>query len=60
MRLLSLARCGSGVPGGIRTPDLPLRRGLLYPAELPRRAEPVQYIRIHTGNPDGYNGLKRS
>ena len=24
-----------GVPGGIRTPDLPLRRGLLYPAELP-------------------------
>ena len=27
-----------GVPGGIRTPDLPLRRGLLYPAELPEHS----------------------
>jgi hypothetical protein len=27
----------NGVPGEIRTPDLPLRRGLLYPAELPGR-----------------------
>ena len=32
------AKCGksaaSGTPKGIRTPDLPLRRGTLYPAEL--------------------------
>jgi hypothetical protein len=27
----------NGVPGEIRTPDLPLRRGPLYPAELPGR-----------------------
>lgn len=28
----------SGVPRGIRTPDFSLRRGTLYPAELPGRS----------------------
>ncbi len=39
----------SGVPGGIRTPDLPLRRGPLYPSELPgQQAQPVQYSENQT------------
>ena len=37
-----------GVPGGIRTPDLPLRRGLLYPAELPEL--------FASANPDAFEG----
>ncbi len=53
-------RCtaGNGGPDTIRTYDLPLRRGTLYPAELRGRDEPVQPgdspitsigIRVHRG-----------
>ena len=34
----------SGTPGGTRTPDLLLRRQLLYPAELLARVERVMGI----------------
>lgn len=35
--VLPLLTPGDGVPRGIRTPDLALRRRLLYPAELSGR-----------------------
>gem|GEM_PF-2055974 len=46
-----------GAPGGIRTPDLQLRRLLLYPAELQARTISVPYLasREKCGRLDGSN-----
>ena len=39
---------GIGVPGGIRTLDLLLRRQLLYPTELRAQAQPTDNIIPHS------------
>ena len=41
---MTAASNGLGTPGGIRTPDLLLRRQLLYPTELLARVERVMGI----------------
>ena len=51
----SLYRLSVGVPWGIRTSDLLLRRQLLYPAELRARIGAGDGNRTHAASLEGWN-----
>ena len=52
-----LRRFAGGVPGGTRTPDLLLRRQLLYPTELLAR---MQYLAARSEDMERVKGIEPS